>query len=161
MGMELNYNDICLKTCEIARRAGDFIAQERKVFSASKIEYKGAHDLVSYVDKEAERMIIQELKQLVPEAGFIAEEGTLGYSGEPYAWIIDPLDGTTNFIQGIPVYSVSIALQYQQELVVGVVYEINQQECFYSWKNGGAFLNGMPIAVSTQDRKSTRLNSSH
>jgi len=149
--MEVNFKDICLETCEVARRAGNFIARERKVFSASHIEYKGLHDLVSYVDKEAEKMIIKELKQLLPEAGFIAEEGTAGYTNEKYVWIIDPLDGTTNFIQGIPVYSVSIALVCNKELVVGVVYEVGQQECFYAWKGGGAFLNDAPLSVSTQE----------
>ncbi len=148
--MEKDFKDICLKTCDVARAAGRFIAQERTVFTASQIEYKGLHDLVSYVDKEAERMIIDELQQLLPESGFIAEEGTAGYTNEQYAWIIDPLDGTTNFIQGIPVYSVSIGLLYNNQLVVGVVYEVGQQECFYAWKGGGAYLNGSPISVSTQ-----------
>lgn len=149
--MEVNFKDICLKTCDVARRAGSFIAQERKVFTTSHIEYKGLHDLVSYVDKEAEKMIISELQQLLPEAGFIAEEGTAGYKNEQYAWIIDPLDGTTNFIQGIPVYSVSIGLRYNDELVAGVVYEVGQQECFYAWNEGGAYLNGNAITVSNQE----------
>ncbi len=146
--MELNLREICLKTCDIARQAGSFIARERTGFDPTKVEYKGIHDLVSYVDKQAEKIIIDSLRQLLPEAGYIAEEGTAGANGEPYQWIIDPLDGTTNFIQGIPVYSVSIALAYKGEVQAGVVYEVGQQECFYCWKGGGAYLNGKPIRVS-------------
>jgi myo-inositol-1(or 4)-monophosphatase len=142
------YKNICLKTCEIAQKAGLFIAEQRKGFSQTMVEHKGLHDLVSYVDREAEKMIIAELSTVLPEAGFIAEEGTNDRHGEKYNWIIDPLDGTTNFIQGIPTYAVSIALMEGNELVVGVVYEIGQQECFYAWKNGGAFLNGTKIGVS-------------
>lgn len=147
--MELNLMEICLKTCEVAQLAGNFIAKERTGFDSSKIEYKGIHDLVSYVDKQAEKLISDSLHQLLPEAGFIAEEGTVATNGEDFQWIIDPLDGTTNFIQGIPVYSVSIALAYKGELQVGVVYEVGQHECFYCWKGGGSYLNGKPIQVST------------
>lgn len=146
--MQLSLESICMKTCEVARNAGGFIARERRGFNRSMIEFKGIHDLVSYVDKQAEKMIIEELKQIVPGAGFIAEEGTEGSDGQDYQWIIDPLDGTTNYIQGIPVFSVSIGLMYCGEIVVGVVFEVGQQECFYAWKDGGAYLDGKPIGVS-------------
>jgi myo-inositol-1(or 4)-monophosphatase len=142
------YQQLTLATCEIARTVGKFMEEERKSFDISKIEVKGLHDLVSYVDKESEKCIIAELQKLLPEAGFIAEEGTNDTTGERYNWVIDPLDGTTNFIQGIPVYAVSIGLLDGDDLVVGVVYEVGQQECFYAWKDGGAFLNGLPIHVS-------------
>lgn len=146
--MLASYQDICIKTSETARKAGDFIAAQREGFKQSMIEHKGLHDLVSYVDREAEIMIIAELSKIVPEAGFIAEEGTNSNRGEQFNWIIDPLDGTTNFIQGIPMYAVSIALMQNDVLVVGVVYEIGQQECFYAWKDGGAYLDGVRITVS-------------
>jgi myo-inositol-1(or 4)-monophosphatase len=84
----------------------------------------------------------------LPEAGFITEEKTTTKIGERYNWIIDPLDGTTNFIHGLPVFSVSIALKEYDELVLGVVYEINQDECFYAWKGAPAYLNGNEIKVS-------------
>lgn len=146
------YRNICLQTCQIAEIAGKKMAEERKTFDSSKIEFKGLHDLVSYVDKNSEKFIIEELEKILPESGFIAEEGTVVKKGEKYNWIIDPLDGTTNFIQGIPVYSVSIALMEKDELVVGVVYEVGRGECFYAWKEGGAFLNGEAINVSkTED----------
>jgi myo-inositol-1(or 4)-monophosphatase len=133
---------------EIAKQAGDFIRQERKSFSPDKIEYKGLNDMVSYVDKNAERIIVSGLEKVLPEAGFITEEKTTTKIGERYNWIIDPLDGTTNFIHGVPTFSVSIALKEYDELVSGVVYEINLDECFYAWKDAPAYLNGNEIKVS-------------
>jgi myo-inositol-1(or 4)-monophosphatase len=85
---------------------------------------------------------------LLPEAVFVTEEKTATIAGEQYDWIIDPLDGTTNFIHGLPTYAISIALQCDGELVLGVVYEINRDECFSAWKNGGAYLNDKQISVS-------------
>ena len=146
--MEDMFKILCLQTCEIARTSGKIMAEERKNFDVSKIENKGMHDLVSYVDKESEKRIIAELQKLLPESGFIAEEGTNDTRGERFNWVIDPLDGTTNFIQGVPVYCVSIGLLDGDELVVGVVYEVGRDECFYAWKDGGAFLNGEKISVS-------------
>lgn len=148
--MNTQYEQLCFKTCEIARHTGVFIAEQAKGFNDSMIENKGLHDLVSYVDREAEKMIIEALSAILPEAGYIAEEGTFSKRGDLYNWVIDPLDGTTNFMQGIPVYAVSIALMHGDELVVGVVYEIGQQECFYAWKDGGAYLNGAKISVTNK-----------
>ena len=155
--MPLNYSEICSKVCEISRMAGMFIANERKSFDASKIEKKGFSDLVSYVDKEAEKQIIKALQNLIPAAGYIAEEGTSTKRGEQYNWVIDPLDGTTNFVHGTPIYAVSIGLLDGEKAVLGVVYEIGRDECFYAWKNGGAFLNGNPIKVSTRSTLSESL----
>src|ERR1035437_7904779 len=145
------YKQLTLATCEIARSAGKFMAEERKSFDASMIESKGLHDLVSYVDKESEKQIIDQLTKLLPESGFIAEEGTSSKHGERFNWVIDPLDGTTNFIQGVPVYAVSIGLLDGDELVLGVVYEVGRDECFSAWKDGGAFRNGELIHVSARD----------
>lgn len=133
---------------EIAKQAGDFIRQERNNFNNDRVEYKGLNDMVSYVDKKAEDLIVSGLERVLPEAGFITEEQTKSYVAERYNWIIDPLDGTTNFIHGLPVFSVSIALKEYDELVMGVVYEINQNECFYAWKGAPAYLNGQEIKVS-------------
>jgi myo-inositol-1(or 4)-monophosphatase len=106
------------------------------------------NDLVSYVDKTAEEIIVKGLQEILPEAGFITEEQTNTNIGERFNWIIDPLDGTTNFIHGLPVFSVSIALKDNDELVIGVVYEVNLDECFYAWKGASAYLNGKEIRVS-------------
>jgi myo-inositol-1(or 4)-monophosphatase len=144
----MQYNLITNSVVEVAKQAGDFIREQRKIFSPDKIEYKGLNDLVSYVDKTAEEMIVAGLEKILPEAGFITEEKTKIKLGERFNWIIDPLDGTTNFIHGLPVFSVSIALKEYDELVVGVVYEVNQDECFYASKDTPAYLHGREIKVS-------------
>jgi myo-inositol-1(or 4)-monophosphatase len=144
----MHLKEVTHQVINIAKEAGAFIREQRKTFTPDKIELKGLNDLVSYVDKSAEQIIVAALQQVLPDAGFITEEKTINQVGERYNWIIDPLDGTTNFIHGLPVYSVSIALQEYDELVLGVVYEINQDECFYAWKNSKAYLNGEPISVS-------------
>ena len=136
----------------IAKQAGGFIRKERQNFDPDKIEYKGLNDMVSYVDKTAEQIIVKGLEKVLPEAGFITEEKTKNNIGPRYTWIIDPLDGTTNFIHGLPVFSVSIALQEYDELVLGVVYEINQDECFYAWKGAPAYLNGKEIKVTKSEK---------
>jgi myo-inositol-1(or 4)-monophosphatase len=144
----MQLEQVANKVIELSKEAGDFIRQERKIFNADKIEYKGLNDLVSYVDKTAEGLIVAGLEKILPEAGFITEEQTKNKLAERYNWIIDPLDGTTNFIHGLPVFSVSIALKEYDELILGVVYEINQDECFYAWKGAPAYLNGKEIKVS-------------
>lgn len=153
----MDYNDICIKVQQTARAAGAFITAERENFSFDKVEFKGVHDMVSYVDKQAEKLIVSELKQLIPCSKFITEEDTLEaqqassqacQSGTEYTWIIDPLDGTTNFIHGLPPYCVSIALMQDSELVVGVVYEITLDEMFTAIKGGDAYLNGKKIRAS-------------
>lgn len=145
----MNNQILCLKVCDIARRAGEYIAQERLNFTASSIELKGEANFVSYVDKSAEAMIVGELSALLPDAGFIAEEGSgARLQSARYHWIVDPLDGTTNFIHGMPPYAVSIALMEDGRLVLGVVYEVTLAECFYAWDGGAAYLNGKQIKVS-------------
>ena len=136
------------QTQNIAKSVGAFIRKERQHFDVKNVEHKGFNDLVSYVDKEAERQIVEQLSVIFPEAGFITEEGTNTTRAEVYNWVIDPLDGTTNFIHGLPVFSVSIALMEKEEVILGVVYEINMHECFYAIKGGGAFCNDTPIRVS-------------
>lgn len=144
----MNLEQLCQNVTVLAKKVGAFIKQEGETFDFSKVEKKGFNDLVSYVDKEAEKQLVAELKDFLPEAGFITEEGTETIRGERYNWVIDPLDGTTNFTHGLPDYCVSVALMEQNEVVVGVVYEPNRDECFYAYKGGGAFLNGKPIQVS-------------
>ena len=131
----------------IAKRAGQFILKEGADFDRSKIEEKGLNDLVSYVDKESERQIVQALQKLLPGSGFIVEEGTSPTGEKDWTWIIDPLDGTTNFLHGLPVFAVSIALAFKRKAVLGVVYEPNRDECFYATAEG-AFCNGELMRVS-------------
>ncbi len=146
--MQLHSITQAIKLCTI--QTGAFIRNEYTTFNYLKAEIKGLNDLVSYVDKAAEQQLVTELDKILPEAGFITEENTKNELRE-YNWIIDPLDGTTNFIHGVPCYSVSVALQHQTEIIAGVVYEVTRDECFLAYKNGGAFLNDRPIHVS--DRK--------
>lgn len=145
----MDYQQLCFQVCDIARRAGSFIAQQREEFSFDQVEFKDEQNLVSYVDKQAERMIVAALRELVPQAGFITEEGTTSQArGESLCWVIDPLDGTTNFVHGAPPYCVCIALMEGTQTVVGVVYEVTLREMFYAWKGSEAYLNGAPIRVS-------------
>jgi len=136
------------QTRKIAEEVGAFIEKERIHFSMDQVEHKGFNDLVSYVDKEAEKQLVAKLQAIFPEAGFITEEGTNTTRGEKYDWVIDPLDGTTNFIHGLPVFAVSIGLMERGEVVLGVVYEVNRKECFHAYKGGGAFCNDSRLHVS-------------
>jgi myo-inositol-1(or 4)-monophosphatase len=148
--------DITRQTVNLAKEVGEFIRAERKTFSYSKVEIKGLNDLVSYVDKASEQKLVEKLSIIFPDAGFIVEENTKSETKE-YNWIVDPLDGTTNFIHEIPCYAISIALEHQGEIIVGVVYEVAQNECFYAYKNGGAYLNGEKISVSQRNKLSDSL----
>jgi myo-inositol-1(or 4)-monophosphatase len=152
-----DYSVICEEVTKLTSEVGKFILNERKNFSVSSVEKKGHNDLVSYVDKTAEKMLVERLKLILPEAGFITEEKTTDTKGTIYNWIIDPLDGTTNYIHGMPCFCISIALLKENELVIGVVHELNFDECFYAWKNGGAFMNEKKISVSAVEELSESL----
>lgn len=145
----IDYKHICHSVCEIAREAGEYIRQYAGNITSDLVTKKGLHDLVSFVDKGSEQLIIERLKQILPEAGFIAEEGTDNTKGEIYNWIIDPLDGTTNFIHALAPFAVSIALQEGDRTVIGVVYEITLQECFSAYEGDYSRLNGKKIETST------------
>ena len=144
----MNLEEIVTGALPIIKETGRFIQKEAASFDLTEVILKGKNDLVSYVDKEAEKMIVVGLKILLPDAGFITEEGTVSQEQKEFTWIIDPLDGTTNFIHGLPIYSISVGLMKQGEMVGGIVYELNKDEIFYAWKGGGAFMNHRPIRVS-------------
>lgn len=146
--MNLNLPELTEKVRRLAVETGRFIRGERNGFSRGSVEKKHAHDYVSYVDRESERRIVARLRELLPEAGFIAEEGSAGFGGEPYCWVVDPLDGTTNFIHDNAPYCVSIALRSREEILLGVVYEICRDECFWTCKGMPSFCNGETIRVS-------------
>ncbi|NLF41808.1 MAG: inositol monophosphatase [Bacteroidales bacterium] len=146
--MESFYKKTCGQMIEVAREAGAFIRESKLKLKSSDIEVKGLHNFVTYVDKQSEMLIVERLKDIIKDAGFVVEENTVSGLAEKYNWIVDPLDGTTNFIHGLPCFSVSIALMEDERIVAGVVYEINQDECFYAWEGGGAWLNGKAIKVS-------------
>ena len=146
--MNINLQTLCHEVCTLSIGVGAFIKNERDKFSTDNIEIKGKNDFVSYVDKTSEKLLVEKLSALLPESGFIAEEGTSDKQGAIYNWVIDPLDGTTNFIHGVPCYSISIALMKGNSTVLGVVYEINLDECFYAWEGSKAYMNGKEISVS-------------
>jgi len=144
----LDLKKICAEVEKIAREASVFILRESQGFDIKKTEKKGLNDFVSYVDKGSEKMLVEKLSLLLPEAGFITEEGTIEKTGLKYCWVIDPLDGTTNFLHGFHPYAISIALMEYDEVITGVIYEVGGNESFTAWKNGGAWLNGSRIHVS-------------
>lgn len=139
---------LCEKTQVVCIRVGKAIQEQRTNFKTSDIEEKDFNNLVSFVDRAAEDELVKQLSVIFPEAGFITEENSNRPRGKRYNWIIDPLDGTTNFVHGIPCYAVSVALADGMLPILGVIYEINMEECFYAWKDGGAWMNGKSISVS-------------
>ncbi len=132
----------------------EFIQTEVTRVSGDAIETKSRNSLVSYVDKQAEEMLVKGLSVIVPKAGFITEEETVeqGDSGE-YTWVVDPLDGTTNFLYRIPHFSISVALMHMGNPLVACVYEIMQDTSYTAIKNLGAWENGSPIKVQQQKEK--------
>jgi len=132
----------------LIKRVATFIQREATHFNRDAIQHKGIHNLVSYVDITAEKLLKEGCRRLIPDCGFINEETENEVSKNGYTWIIDPLDGTTNFLHGVPHYSISLALQYQQEIILGYVYGISADELFKARKGYGATLNGKPIHVS-------------
>ena len=135
----------------IAKEGGDFLRTERKNFKREKVEEKNSHDYVSYVDKESERRLVTELSALLPEAGFIAEEGSATYNDEPYCWVIDPLDGTLNFINGVPHFCISLAVKHKGVVQHGVIYDPVRDELFSASRGRGAMMNQRRIRVNIKD----------
>lgn len=132
---------------EICKKAGNFIESQANKFQQKDIEEKAKNQLVSYVDKQAEAILVEELSKILPNSGFICEEETSTKKGE-YQWIIDPLDGTTNFLHQLPAYCVSVGLFKEKEGLIGVVYDIKRNESYHAFKGGGAFMNDESISVS-------------
>lgn len=132
----------------LAEKTGLWIQKEQRSFQPELEEEKDHNSLVSYVDKKAEEQLVEGLSKLLPDAGFITEEATVLNERKALSWVIDPLDGTTNFIHGLSLFAVSIGLLDGDDLIAGVVYEAGQKELFSSWKGGGAWCNDERIAVS-------------
>lgn len=147
---EHDWESICKQTIPIVREAAAFIHRNQGKVREEEIEEKELNSLVSYVDKEAEKILVSSLGELIPGSTFFTEEDTVQNQESEYTWIIDPLDGTTNFLQKIPFYCVSVALRVHGRIVVGIVHEIVRSEVFYAWEAGGSYLNGERIKVSNQ-----------
>lgn len=152
-----NYQHILAQAKQLILDVGGFIQTEARNFDYKLVEHKGLNDLVSYVDKTAEQKLVAGLSSIIPGCGFIAEEGTASHRDEEFIWIVDPLDGTTNFTHGLPVFAISVALMHHETLVLAMVYEVNKEELFWAIKGQGAFCNDKPIQVSERARLSESL----
>ncbi len=144
----MQYKEICFSAMEVVKTAASYVRKQHENRSGLAIEEKGRQNFVTEVDKKAEQILVSGLSELLPEAGFIAEEGTSTKTGETYNWVIDPVDGTTNFIHGVFPFAISVGLTENEEVVAGIIYEFGLNEYFYAWKDGGAWLNGSQIRVS-------------
>lgn len=134
-----------------ARAAGDFLTRSARRLGDIKVETKGPNDYVSAVDREAEARIVRTLLDAYPHHAVLAEEGGRTGSGD-HVWIVDPLDGTTNYLHGFPVYCVSIGLRVRGRLELAVVYDPERDELFTAERGRGAQLNQQRIRVSSRDR---------
>jgi myo-inositol-1(or 4)-monophosphatase len=145
----MNLASVEKQVIRLCEEVADFIRHENQNFDRSKIEQKGSFsNLVSYVDKEAENRLVKRLSEIIPGAGFIAEEGTEREGTNEYKWIIDPLDGTTNFLHGLPIFAISIGLTRKDKTVLGIVYEVTHRECFHAIESGKAYCNDKVISIS-------------
>jgi myo-inositol-1(or 4)-monophosphatase len=135
------------KTAALA--AGEILLENFRKVSKDKIRKKAKNDFLSFVDETSEKKIISIIKESFPQHSILAEETGLSNNKNDYQWIIDPLDGTTNYLAGIPVFAVSIGLQHKDELILGVIYDPSHDELFWAEKGNGAFINDKEISVSS------------
>lgn len=153
----MDYRKLCLSAIDIILETGEYIKRESQTFNQNMVKTKSLNSLVSHVDLNAEQRLVAGLSGLLPEAGFLTEEETIRKSGEVFNWVIDPLDGTTNFIHGLPIYSISVALMESGKPVIGIVYDIERHETFYTWADEPAYCNGHKISVSSSSALSESL----
>lgn len=146
----MDLKEIEKEVIEVCREVGEFISREGASFDRNRIEQKKVfNNLVSYVDQESERMLVKRLREIFPAAGFVTEEGTVEQSQQhEYNWIVDPLDGTTNFLHGLPLYAISIGLSRAEKPILGVIYDIVNKDCYHAVENHDAFCNENIIKVS-------------
>lgn len=144
----MNPSDLVPSVEEILRKTGTYIANEFQHFDYARVSYKGDHDPFTDVDVTADQMLKTACSHLIPDAGFINEELGQEDIDHDYRWIIDPIDGTVNFMHGVPHFCISLALQYKGETILGFVYQPITQELFKAIKGQGAWLNDRPIRVS-------------
>jgi len=139
--------DVCQ---EIAREAGALLLHyyERRV----DVELKGEFDLVTEADRASEKLVVERLRSRYPQHAIVAEEGARHEGSSEYRWYVDPLDGTTNFAHGFPMFTVTLALERSGNLIAGVIYDPLRDEMFSAERGGGAFLNGRRIRVSRARR---------
>jgi len=146
----MNLEQIEQQVIAVCQEVGEFIAREGASFDRSRIEQKQAfNNLVSYVDKESEKTLVKALSKILPSAGFVTEEQTVQQSREhEFSWIVDPLDGTTNFLHGFPMYAVSIGLVRNGRPILGVIYDICNRKAYHAIENHPAYCDDQEIRVS-------------
>lgn len=133
---------------DLARDAGRVLMRQLGRLSASDVERKGRVDLVTAADREAEALVVGRIRSTFPEHAIVAEETSPSAVVASHLWIVDPLDGTTNFVHGHPFFAVSVALEVDGESRLGVVHAPMMNETFHATRGGGASVNGVPIRVS-------------
>ena len=147
MSLVMDYKSICDDVVALARTTGLALLEYRSK-NELVIETKGHNDFVTQMDKFSEKLLVEGLSRIVPQAGFIVEESTRTDRGDVYNWVVDPIDGTTNFIKDFEHSAISVGLAKDKELVLGVVMDPDLNNIYYAEKGKGAFLNGKPIHVS-------------
>jgi myo-inositol-1(or 4)-monophosphatase len=135
---------------DAARKAGALLREQ--VGGVRQIDYKGEINLVTEMDRRSEQIIVETISRAFPDHAVMAEEETNIRNGSAYTWIVDPLDGTTNYAHGYPNFAVSIGLEHDGVIIIGVVYDPLRNELFTAVRGKGAFLNGKQIRVSAHDR---------
>lgn len=146
----IDLEKLCNEVKELALSTGAYLKIEQAGLKKRDIELKGTRNYVTYIDKEAECRLVEGLSRLLPEAGFLTEEETVEFEQKEFTWIIDPLDGTTNYVHGDSPFSVSIALMRAKEIILGVVYDPLAGQMYSATGAGKAFLNDTLLAVSSQ-----------
>ena len=136
---------------EAAEAGGEVLRRRFADRGGLTVEVKAKHDYVTEVDREAEAAVVAVLRRRTPEHAILAEEGSLGAADAAFRWIVDPLDGTTNFIHGVPAFAVSIGLENESGLVAGAVHDPCRGETFHARRGGGAYMNGARIACTDLD----------
>jgi myo-inositol-1(or 4)-monophosphatase len=144
----MQYNSFLKLAIISAEKSGDLIISYFQKLKAIRKKNKNLRDLISEVDILSENEILSTLKSKFKKHNFLAEESGYENNHSDFTWIVDPLDGTVNYIKGIKLCAISIALTYKKETIVGVIYNPFSKELYYSSKNGGSYLNGNPIQVS-------------
>jgi myo-inositol-1(or 4)-monophosphatase len=149
--LDANLAALHTEIIKVVKEAGHFIKVHFGTVRVEEIDDKDHNSLVSYVDKGAEEILVLGLSKLLPDAGFITEEGMTAQGQKALTWIIDPLDGTTNFLYNIPNFAVSIALYDGRQILMGYVYDVMVDNLYHAHLGGGAYCNDKPISVSKEN----------
>ena len=152
----MNQTEMLEFAIKTAKRAGAILMEH--FGQISSYEHKSTPiDLLTIADTQSETFILKEITKTFPDHHIIAEESAIVENNSDYRWVIDPLDGTTNFVHSLPIFAVSIGLEYKDETIVAVVYNPAADKCFWAEKNGGAFLNGEAIHITSTNTLSNSL----